>query len=370
MHPGKLNKNQLANFALYFNSGVEHWVVDRMASFDHFIVRAVTFRGAKNNIINRAFTKQITTFAIFYDGSDGNVIQNSRFDTMKESARKNDNCSILFFQGSGYKSFSMKNNKILNNEFVNQNDAIQIARQTYDGVLQEANCEGTIIDNNHISLRPNIYTDGNGNYTPNGERAYAENAMDFKAASENVNNPVIITNNILWGFRRSDKTDSHCDDAGGALATHFNTPNMVIEDNIIFDSAGGFGSGDSRNYTLALENTSIKRNLFYRVGQYPNSTSRSTTAMQLTEVDTTTIQHNVFINCRHKLGLMAWNKKGVTFINNDIINCPDAEIRNNIGGIYEFETSPRIEYTKDLKFTTDNYTNNQKTMTLENVLKK
>jgi len=62
---------------------------------------------------------------------------------MKESSRKNDNCTILFFDWTN-KSFEIKNNKIINNEFVNQNDSFQIARQTINGILQKSNCEGTI----------------------------------------------------------------------------------------------------------------------------------------------------------------------------------------------------------------------------------
>ncbi len=369
-HPGKLNKSELANFALSFG-GAKYWVIDRMASFDHAIHRAVILNsGAEHNIFNRAFTNEITTFAIFYSGAHNNTVQNGRFDTMKESARKNDNCTILFYSGSSSKSFSMKNNKIINNEFVNQNDSFQIARQTINGVLQLANCEGTIVDNNDMYLTSDIYTDGQGNYTPVGEYVFAENALDLKAASENAVNPVIITNNHFWGYRRSDKSSGHCDDAGFALGTHFNTPNMVIEDNVIFDSAGGFASGDSRNYSLALESTSIKRNLFHSCGAYPNSNSRRALTLQITEADTTTVQNNIIINARENIGLMAWNKAKIIFTNNKIINSPiNTEIRNNNGGIYNpnsiYHTPEEAGYSKDYTFITDKFTNNPRIMTLK-----
>jgi len=101
------------------------------------------------------------------------------------------------------------------------------------------NYEGTIVDNNHMYINNEIYTDCNGNHDINGECAYAENAIDLKAGSNNPNNPIIISNNKMWGFRKSDRTNSYLGDPGAAIPIHYNVKNVLIRDNLIFDSVLG-----------------------------------------------------------------------------------------------------------------------------------
>ncbi len=59
-------------------------------------------------------------------------------------------CISLINWGSDY--YEIKNTKVINNEFVNQNDGFQSNRSpkysNAEGRYQDANVEGTIIDGN------------------------------------------------------------------------------------------------------------------------------------------------------------------------------------------------------------------------------
>jgi len=237
-------------------------------------------------------------------------------------------------------------------------------------------------DTKYQYLTSEIYTDGNGNYTPNGVFVFAENAIDIKAASTNPSNPLKITNNHMWGFRQSDKSSGYCDDSGAAIATHFNTPNTIIENNVIFDSSGGIGSGDSRNYSYAMEDSRISNNLIYDVGAI-QGTYKSSYALSITETINTTVENNTIINPRSSSGGMSAPKKyfsrfvytvNTDFINNDIVlNDNLLETRSVTGGDTTtgnnyFNSITNI-YTKDYRFTTDRYSNNLRNIELKNAIK-
>ena len=368
-HPGKLNKNQLANFALDFNNA-SFWIIDRASSIDNGATYAFRLRtGSSNNIFNRIFTNNIiTSIAINADAND-NTIQNSRFQNMTHSGRIYDNPAISFFEWSA-DSWSIKNTKIINNEIVNANDGMQIVlAKKSDGDYQEGNAEGTIIDGNDIYIDSNIYTNGNGKYDPNGSYAYAENALDIKAGSTNVSNPMIITNNHFWGFRKADSTDSYLSDPGHAFVIHYGIGNTKFNDNVIFDAPSGIVAADKQNSKWSMYDGEIKRNIIQDCG------STSNYALQITESNNISITDNVIVNARNSYLRLSTNGSGMIVTNNIGINSPDNQVlTNNTGGIYkdnsnEYTTGEAAGHTNDYTFTTDKYTNNPKVITLPNTVK-
>lgn len=376
LHPGKLDKSKLANFSLSF-SGASYWTVDRLASIDSSIREAVGMNGGSTyNIINRAFTKNAYISVKIKGKAHNNTIQNCRFQDMLLSARKSDTPAIKLHEW-GVKSFEIRNTKIINNEIINANDGIQLVRSPINdssGDYQDANCEGTIIDNNDIYITSDIYTDGSGNLAPNGVHAYAENAIDLKIGSTNVNNPIYITNNRVWGYRQSDQTGSNLSSPGSAISGHYEIKYTKINNNIIFDSHYGLNSGASYNFPYAEDEMEILNNLFYACGKLPGA-SKGGHAIGIGQGRNVDIKYNTIINSRTEYARIQYNGTNIQFAENTVINSPDKVLwNNNANGSYNgsnnvYSTSEEAVYTEDYVFTTDKFTNNPRIITLENAVK-
>lgn len=374
IHPAKLDQNELANFALQF-SEASYWIIDRAASIDHNLPYSFQLRAnSTNNVFNRIFTDNIITSIALNNAANNNTIQNSRFQNMTHTGRIYDNPAISFFDWNS-NSWSIKNTKILNNEIVNTNDGIQtVLSKQSDGNYQSGNVEGTIIDGNDIYIDSTLYTNARGEYNPNGTYAYAENAIDLKAGSINASNPMIITNNHFWGFRKSDSTNSYLSDPGYAIVAHYGIGNTKLNDNVIFDSNSGIGLGDKQNASWAMYNSEIKRNIIKDCGTLPG-VGGTNYALHITESNNINITNNVIINARNAYLQLSTNGSGMLVTNNIGINSPDDMVlTNNTGGIYtdnsnEYTTGEAAGYTEDYSFTTDKFTNSPRVITLPNTVK-
>jgi hypothetical protein len=137
-------------------------------------------------------------------------------DPMTASGISNDAVAIILIGEEWNIDGYVLNTKILNNEIRNCNDGIMPLRFPSQG--HHVNYPGTLIDGNHIYVDTDVYTDGNGKHKADGLWAWTENAIDLKAGSDDPDNPMIITNNILWGYRRTD-TNGGGPDLGVALLT-------------------------------------------------------------------------------------------------------------------------------------------------------
>jgi hypothetical protein len=395
IHPAKLPLTKIANYALVFKDA-SHWVVDRMAGVNPNAKRLVDFRGTRNgthgsgsthNIINRLYASNMGSAVRFGTNADKNTLQNSRIEEMRLTSRKNDVMAIIIEDNiDNTPSMTITNTKIINNEIVNANDGIHVGRHRYsgDGGLRQAgNIAGTIIDSNHIYITSDIYTDGKGRPDPKGRHAYAEDGIDMKIGSDDSNNPVIVSNNHLWGFRKSDTTGSHISSYGTAIGTHHGVYNIKILNNVIFDAGDGISgaSGKGQDEPYAMLNGEIKHNLLYQVGPFTKGLRANPLRFSLTKnIDAS---KNVIIDSRDDYVMVASSRGDVCVHDNIIINQANgqtAEVRNNsaklTNGINQclqtntfYASTAAAGYTEDYTFVTDKFTNTPRVIRLKNVMK-
>ncbi len=266
VHPGKMAESQQANVQFVL-SGANYWVIDRMSNLHNRSLHAIEIKGqSKYNILNRLNIDDFYKYAItLYHLSHNNTLQNSRIANQSLAGRKADGVGIFFQNDVNWKNATyIYNTKIINNEFKDNSDAIQLIRRWSDyanNIPVVTGYDGTIMDSNKIYVSPATYTNCSGTITPTGSCSYSENAIDMKAGSDNANNPIVITNNIMWGYRKADSTSSSLSSWGDPVIAHYGVNNVIIEDNIIFDNDRGIGVGDPKGFSFALGNSSVKRNI-------------------------------------------------------------------------------------------------------------
>ncbi|MBU1668199.1 hypothetical protein KKC13_07240 [bacterium] len=281
-HPSQLDKKMLAKVGFELQ-GAKYWVIDRMSYWDSnnaFIPNILSH--SDENIFNRYFIYNVNGGAIvLHPDSDNNTIQNSRIERSDISLYMDR--AAIELNNNGQDNISIKNNKIVNNEIVNFVDGIQLVK-TGNSAQKFVNYEGTIIDSNHISIDSRIYTDCKGNPKTDGMCAYAENAIDLKAGSLNPQKPIMISNNKMWGFQKSDTSKSYLDDIGVAIPIHYDVANVVFEKNVVFNTRFAFVIDAPRD-GYAAEKLEIRDNIFYNI---------LSSAIFATDIDNMKIHDNLF----------------------------------------------------------------------------
>ncbi|MBN1674623.1 MAG: fibronectin type III domain-containing protein [Kiritimatiellae bacterium] len=274
LHPGKLPRAEHANVILQFQ-GVSHWVVDRMSSLDHSDGVGIRVMPVSSDIVfNRLY---MTNFhnAVYVLSGTSNVnftrditIQNSRFDGMSRRGINDDGVAV-FLHGSDWAGFRrVQDVHILNNEFINCNDAIQAIRFPDKEPKQVVDYQGLLIDGNHLYVDSSVYTDGAGNPDPDGDWALTENAIDLKGGSQNPANPVVVMNNTMWGWRRTDTNGGGSGSWGAAVVCHFGVWNVRFSDNLVFDSARGIVFGDKADEPYSGTNVVMSGNILESIGDF------------------------------------------------------------------------------------------------------
>jgi hypothetical protein len=347
-HPAKLKTSQIASVDLHFENS-NYWIVDRMASIGTRSVydAPILLKNSSNNIINREFTDGSSGGVLIRNGSHNNTIQNSRFQNMSKVGLKEDRVCILFLPTRGFNE--MKNTHILYNELHNCNDGIQ---PLWDQGI-DVNYEGTVIYGNDISVDSSMYTDCHGHYDKKSRCSYSENAIDMKAGSKNHENKIIIKKNRLWGFRKADETGSKIQDPGAAIVVHYGAANLIISDNLIFDSTRGIQIDDKSVADHAILDSQIIDNYICNILEYP---------LVVNEAKNIFISNNSIINSPNKFWLVLTRSKDISVINNKVINSNNMLYTKSSLGIKEkntikYDTLIRAKLKK-LEFTTDIYTNN------------
>ena len=372
-HPGKLNKNQLANFALDLD-GASYWILDRIASFDISFSHSFILRnGSSYNIFNRMFTQNIYHTMWIRDKAHYNTIQNSRFDGITDDGAAADLSTINIAEwGDDIKYFTVFGTKILNNEFVDVKAARCNrfpAEHLPSGISQVAYFDGTIFDNNIIATSQKKRTDCQGNFTPNGQCvAFEAGALSFKAGSENPNNPIIVSNNHAWGLKKSDPTYKNLSSPGDFSLAYMGAKNIIYDNNVIFDSTNGIRFADPYDMPYGSKNIIIKNNLIFNSGQ--DGTRPMVMSLGVDNI----VKDNVIIQSE---GAWAdiWINTNLFCGNNTIINAGDLNVirsgytPNGFETNKIFQTTTQAGYTKDYTFTTDKYTNNPRVITLPNAVK-
>ncbi len=362
-HPGKLSVGEVAQFQLYFN-GASYWTVDRPASISNPSTVTYLFKnGSTHNVINRAYGDGDAESVWIYDTCDDNTIQSCRFQDMPHNYIADDRVCIQW-NDWGLQTWTVKNTKVLDCEIRNMNDGLQTTIHTISG-QQTVNCEGTIIDGNHIFITDALYTDGNGNFTPSGTYAFAENAIDLKAGSLNASNPMIITNNKMWGYRNSDNSTSSPDDPGYALIGHYGIGNLKMNNNVIFDSHIGFCFADSGDATYSSYDGEVKSNLVYDCGDKQGGVKENIIMNSCSNIN---MQDNEIVQGTNAAARFSYCRD-IVWTNNTLNNTPAITINNDNNGTYTPNIVDDVGYTADYVFTTDNYTTSPREITLTNAVK-
>jgi len=371
IHPGKLNKEQLANYGLEFYNA-DYWVIDRAASFDiGFTHSFILNRGSSHNTFNRMFTQNIFHTMWIKDNANYNTIQNSRFDGITRSGAEADLATINHMDGKNL--FVVKGTKAINNEFINVK-AFRLNRFSGEaGVTQVANFEGIIFDHNTIEFTDKIRTDCKGNYNTNGNCVGMESGgIGIKSGSNKPEKPIIVTNNILWGGGyRSDPTLKYLSNKGGFSVAYMGAKNIFFQNNVIFDTMFGIIIADRYDAQRGTWNVVIKNNIFLRL------TGRSSVfPLSISQAEGADVQHNLIKDSIGAWARVSWNYSNNTFANNIAIN-PGAPMlsegnQETIIGLASnkvFMSSDEAGYTKDYIFIADKYTNKPRTIRLSNTIR-
>jgi hypothetical protein len=277
-HPALLSSNERAKLKSLTLSGASNWIVDRISIPNHINESAVVVgSGCSDIVFNKIYINNFVQAFLILSNKNGSThditIQNSKLDSMTLGAIDDDRVAILIAGDPWDEPTVAKNIHILNNEIINANDGIMPIRHPNVNNGHPVNYAGLIIDYNRIYVDKNVYTDGNGNITKeqNAKYALTENAIDIKGGSDDPNNPVIISNNMLWGYRQTDQNGGGSGSWGGAIVIHYNSKNIVIKKNLIFDSNRGIAIADNGGLENASENVVIEDNILYDIGKSSNN---------------------------------------------------------------------------------------------------
>jgi Right handed beta helix region len=154
--------------------------------------------------INNSLFENVANMILYVRGAQDVTVQNSIFrDTIPEPHHDR-HC---IFVGTGSHRL-----KILNNIIYDcAGDGLQIAPGG-------TGPRDTVIADNHLYLSPKLIQ-------PDG-RACAENGFDFKGGSR-----VLVKNNVLYGFRPTDRTCGGSGSQGSAMIFHVEANNYVVDGN-------------------------------------------------------------------------------------------------------------------------------------------
>jgi hypothetical protein len=392
-----LDRSEQANVGFVFY-GAHYWIIDRMSRLDyndanHYCIEIK--EGSQHIVLNRFY------FSDFYAGiivrgrskepfTSDITIQNSRFDPMSPEGIDGDAVAILLMGHTWNTPGRVLNTHILNNEMRNCNDGIMLIKmpQFVGNGTYWVDYPGTVIDYNHIYVDTTVYTDGNGNHDPNGLWALTENAVDLKGGSDDPANPVVVSNNYFWGYRRTDQHGGGSGSWGTALAAHYHTKNLVIKDNVIFNSNRAIAFSGLEGTPLTAEDVTISKNIFYDIG-YATSGNTGYNIIILDAEDVSFEANTIVDRGKHAYWLEIGGYDGAVpkFVNvscNVVINSakevgtrgPYNEVHDNF--FYNTEmyySGDGIYYNKvsdakmgDLTFVTDLYTNSPDTITLPGVV--
>lgn len=395
-HPAALQDSEQANIKLSFN-GASYWTIDRMSGLENSLNTddyIISFTNkSHHNILNAVHHRGMVRGIVIYPGCNYNTIQKSYIHDSTHQGRLTDNVGIFLYGGDGSAGLETIGTKIIENDIKNLNDGVQLQRK--HGSLNHVNFAGTIADGNRFWVDSAVYTNGdwssNGySNDPDSEFMVAENGFDVKDGSEDANNPVIVSNNIVWGYRETDKTTGQNDVPGKAVNISFTgCKNIVYDSNIVFDSEWGM-------YLVNLTGpaSSIKNNIMYDIGNvtpplsnYPNG--RDTWVFRTPSSGSIEISNNSIIDT----GVNASGAGRAIYVssNNDVSHIKNSLLINTIniqgdtnqdidntwyynhsgaklGGSNEHEMGSADPKMGNYSFEYERYTSNPKTKTLIGII--
>lgn len=272
-HPALLPDNKQADVDINF-SGASYWTIDRLSYLDHG-TRADYYmmefnNQSTHNILNRYHSRNVYKGIMIRPFNHFNTVQNSYLNGGSHAGRVNDALGVGLTHSNTPNAVT-EGTKIINNDIRNLGDGIQLIK-TFQSTTT-VSFPSTVIDSNRIWVDGEVYTNGDwdtNGYNSNGQYMVAENAIDLKAGSNDTNKPVIISNNMAWGYREIDTTSGQNSIGGVPFQISDNaTKNVVYDSNIVFDSQWGM-------HLTNLNGTASKviNNILYDIGHVNPHTSK------------------------------------------------------------------------------------------------
>jgi hypothetical protein len=357
-HPVHMSPDKRAVFKAIQIIGGSYWVLDRLTLdggiYSNFIagageegradvewsswipVAAGTtgpFTPANHNILNRMLYQNTSEdVVVIFEGCHDNTIQNSVL--RKNTLPDNDwvGIDLLAWRGRAG-SAEITGTCIANNEIYDINDGIQLVNHADFTAVPDY--RGTTIVDNDIYVTPDIYTDGQGNLTPDGTYSASENAIDVKAGGSSAAPAdwVRIENNRMWGFRYLDRTIAGSNDHGHAVVIHDPVGNLdqsrgyiLFKGNIIMDTVNGLSVWGNHH-------VSIQNNIFHDIKRlgHDGITEPYDQSLALTTMGAAhEVYNNLFLN-----GDFTWiwtpEMTDVDFVNNLIVDFPAQYVGSHSG---------------------------------------
>ena len=235
-------------------------------------------RGGKpNRILNSSFNVLDQIVIEYVASGNSLIITNSSYNHIQNSIIRNaipnpnkDNVGIIISSVKGKES---RENVICGNEIYNCTDAIHLLYH-YKKKKKFGFIPGTVIDNN------DLYVEKMAGSPKSAEYSCFENAIDIKVGSATTNEKdrTIITNNRMWGFRQTDTDCGSTGSYGPAIVLHNNAQNILIKNNIIFDSASGIIiNSNKKEYGCEVKHITISNNLLFDFPRYSKGQAISVT---------------------------------------------------------------------------------------------
>jgi len=336
IHPAALDFSEIADIRLWLKN-CKYWTLDRLANIDDNAISFRIYKEASHNILNKLYIKNFYSGVIIKNKCNFNTVQNSFLDGMSLAGILHDNVGLSI---SGHtEPTRIEGTKFINNDIRNTNDGIQLVRAENKVDLQ---FPGTILDSNHIWMDGNIYTNGDYNvsgFNFNGKYMIGENAIDIKVGSDIPKKPLIISNNIMWGYQQSDSTIGGTASVGSgtAFVAHFGVDNTKFINNIIFNSQKAFTIGGRvPAIDFSARNWTIENNIFYNINKI-NPLDDKTYAMYINNSNNMKVIGNtykdIYLNSKGKGYLILYiNTINSTFSKESIINAKgtiDIDITQN-----------------------------------------
>ncbi len=246
-----------------------HWVLNRLAFVDTSGM-PIRIAGSTDIVIDRIRFENNYRGIEIQHGTHDSYVQNSYIgNQVIPQGSGNDGVCIAMM--GHYRQVNLngsidydypvvaKNNHIVNNEIFNCNDGFQAVWMPQFNNYPDF--QGTILAGNDIYIDSTRRTNCSGSLSSNGNCAYTENAMDFKAASLDPSNPVEVFDNRMWGWRKTDSSyNGPANSWGTAISTHYNSMmNLHVYENVFFDVGAGVG------FTRGSNNSVVRDNIFANV---------------------------------------------------------------------------------------------------------
>lgn len=190
---------------------------------------------------------------------------------------------------------------------------------------------------------------------------------------------------MMWGYRQADTTTGDLDDVGSAMVCHYNVNNLIVSNNLFYDSARALTVGGAVN-GFAMRNAEFSENIIYGI---------KTVSMKIYESDNVTLHDNLnketgldfqpgvysnwltFIDCtdmvvEENLSVNTYDNNGVRIDNSTVFPLNNGYYNSSPGQMQDpsdiyYTTDPTAAFY-DLIFTTHRFTNNPLSMSIPKVL--